>query len=216
MFHPCDPRLQCVINKYVSVASCLLSVVVLEYCLNRKPGNNHIAASCSLILMLSNTITGGWAGIVHRITWIRRHHHRAAVPSSPSLSLSYHPVPLSETMQSMFSATQPENACSARYVDPNVPWVPSPRPQPHSEFNPYENERTNAVNHQHRPDGPVIPLSWEVSLASANVSGTAASMRGVCFGQNAKVPCDPFSRKRKGWSLMKKLRRYLGTTAFPA
>lgn len=120
-------------------------------------------------------------------------------------------------MQSTLSATctQPENACSARYVDPNVPWAPSPRPQPHSEFNPYEHEAANAVDH---PEGPVIPFSWglEVSLASANGSGTAASMKGVCFTQNAKVPCDPFNRKRKRWSPMKKLRRYLGTTAFPA
>ena len=118
----------------------------------------------------------------------------------------------------MTSATQPENACSARYVDPNVPWAPSPRPQPYSEFNPYESEPTNAAEHQHRPDGPVIPFSWglEVSLASVNGSETAGSMKGVCFTQNAKVPCDPFNRKRKRWSLMKKLRRYLGTTAFPA
>ena len=121
-------------------------------------------------------------------------------------------------MQSAFPATQPENACSGRYVDPNVPWVPSPPPQPYSEFNPYENESTNAVDYQHRPDGPVIPISWglEVSLASVNGTGTAASMKGVCFGQNAKVPCDPFNRKRKRWNLVKKLRRYLGTTAFPA
>ena len=121
-------------------------------------------------------------------------------------------------MQGMFSATQPENACSARRVDPNVPWVPSPRPQPYPEFNPYENEPANAIDHQHRPDGPVIPISWglEVSLASVNGSGAAASMRGVRFGQNGKGPCDPFSRKRRRWSLMKKLRRYLGTTPFPA
>jgi len=115
----------------------------------------------------------------------------------------------------MLSATQAENACSGRYVDPNVPWAPSPRLEPHSEFNPYEHEPANAVENT---EGPVIPFSWglEVSLASANGSGTAASMRGVCFAQNAKVPCDPFNRKRKRWSPMKKLRRYLGTTAFPA
>jgi hypothetical protein len=118
----------------------------------------------------------------------------------------------------MFSATQPENACSGRHVDPNVPWAPSPRPQPYLEFNPYENEGTNTADNQHRPEGPVIPISWglEVSLSSLNGTGTAASMRGVRFGQNTKVPCDPFNRKRKRWSLMKKLRRYLGTTAFPA
>ena len=121
-------------------------------------------------------------------------------------------------MQNTLSATQPENACSGRYVDPNVPWVPSPRPQPYPEFNPYQNESTNAVDHQHRPEGPVIPISWglELSLASDDGSGTAASLRGACLAHNTKVPCDPFSRKRKRWSLMKKLRRYLGATAFPA
>lgn len=121
-------------------------------------------------------------------------------------------------MQNTLSATEPENACSGRYVDPNVPWVPSPRPQAHSDFNPYENESTNAVDHQHRPEGPVIPISWglEVSLASDDGSGTATSLRGVYISHNTKVPCDPFSRKRKRWSLMKKFRRYLGTSAFPA
>jgi hypothetical protein len=186
---------------------------VLEYCPNWKP-----ASDCSLVSIDPHVIHHyyRWLSCIHRITWIKRHHHRAAVPSHPSSY--YHPIPLSETMQSMFSATQPENACSARYVDPNVPWAPSPRLQPYSEFNPYENESTNAIDHQHRPDGPVIPFSWglEVSLASGNGSGTAASMKGVCLTQNTKVPCDPFSRKRKRWSLTKKLRRYLGTTAFPA
>lgn len=121
-------------------------------------------------------------------------------------------------MQNMLCATQPENACSGRYVDPNVPWAPSPRPQPFSEFNPYENDSTNAVDHQHRPDGPVIPISWglEVTLASDDGSGTATSMRDARAAHNIKVPCDPFRRKRKRWSLMKKLRRYLGTTASPA
>ena len=125
---------------------------------------------------------------------------------------------IGETMQSILSATQPENACSGRYVDPSVPWSPSPRPQPYSEFNPYEDGSNNAVDHQHRPDGPVIPISWglEVYLASDDGSETAASMRGARFAHNAKVPCDPFNRKRKRWSLLKKLRRYLGTTAFPA
>jgi hypothetical protein len=63
----------------------------------------------------------------------------------------------------------------------------------------------------------VIPISWglEVSLASDDGTGTATSMRGVRVAHNAKVPCDPFNRKKKRWSLMKKLRRYLGTTAFP-
>lgn len=149
------------------------------------------------------------------LTRIRRHTTK---PPSSSFSQSYHLTPQSETMKSMFSATQPENACSARHVDPNVPWAPSPRPQPYPDFNPYESESTNAADNQHRSDGPVIPISWglEISLSSLNGSGTAASMRGVRLGQNSKVPSDPFNRKRKRWSLMKKLRRYLGTTAFPA
>jgi len=115
-------------------------------------------------------------------------------------------------MQNTLSATEPENACSGRYVDPNVPWAPSPRPQQYPEFNPYENESTNAVDHQHRPEGPVIPISWglEVSFASDDGSRTATSLRGVCLAHNPKAPCDPFSRKRKRWSLMKKLKRYLG------
>ena len=119
-------------------------------------------------------------------------------------------------MQNMLSATQPENACSGRHVDPNVPWSPSPRPQPYSEFNPYETDSTNGVDHRHRPEGPVIPISWglEVSLAASDDgSGTATSLNGVYLAHNAKVPCDPFSRKRKRWSLMKRFRRYLGTTA---
>lgn len=194
--------------------------MVLKYCLNWKPASHHGSwitlqprghrSSCYPPLLPV-------AKLVHTalLTRIRRHHHRAAVPS---FSQTYHPIPLSETMKSMFSATQPENACSGRHVDPNVPWAPSPRPQPYTEFNPYETESTNVVDNQHRSDGPVIPVSWglEVSLSSLNGSGTAASMRGVRFVQNAKVPCDPFNRKRKRWSLMKKLRRYLGTTAFPA
>jgi len=194
--------------------------VVHEYCLNWKPASHRTAASCPSDPHV----------ILHYCWWLSWYtpHYLDQTPPPPPpppqsrppfLSFPFpSPIPPSEIAQSMYSATQPENACSVRYVDPNVPWVPSPRPQPHSEFNPYEPDFTNPVDHQHRPEGPVIPISWglEVSLASVNGTDAAGSMRGVCFGQNTKVPCDPFNRKRKRWSLMKKLRRYLGTAAFPA